>query len=221
MTGRPRPLLCRISPFRDCTWRTHNAVHCRNPARLDEWARTMRGWSRPPNSSTPMSLATTALLSNASGIAISDFAELDLRGGSRASGHGEMKRGSAKMAQPEQNEASSSGRPRACRLANKVDLAAGLTPAHALGVSSHACGVPVRAAGLPTPNAAFEAAHGAHTFPRQPTIQPTLGMPEQTCLIGRRLKPAALHQPLTIDYIAISELTPCPSAPERLHGNLG
>jgi hypothetical protein len=43
-------------------------------------------------------------------------------------GHAEMKRGSAKMAQPEQSEGSSSGCPLAGRSANKVDLAAGLPP---------------------------------------------------------------------------------------------
>jgi hypothetical protein len=58
-------------------------------------------------------------------------------------GHAEMERGSAKMAQPEQSEGEPSGRPLAGGSANKMDLAAGLARARALGASPRAYGTPV------------------------------------------------------------------------------
>jgi len=63
------------------------------------------------------------------------------------------------MAQPEQSEGEPSGCPLAGGSANKVDLAARLTRAHALGASPHACGVPVGLLTSPTHNTAFEAPH--------------------------------------------------------------
>jgi hypothetical protein len=63
------------------------------------------------------------------------------------------------MAQPEQSESEPSGRPLAGGSGNKMDLAAGLTRAHALGASPHACGVPLGLLASPTHNTAFEAPH--------------------------------------------------------------